>query len=82
MFPPRYAGMEGVPRRGQRYCQRFPRATRGWKDGWNVIWSRYFVSPALRGDGRLIHLVVRHRRRFPPRYAGMEGTIVARIRRS
>ena len=73
MFPPRYAGMEGHPKRPNEVRLRFPRATRGWKSPTPAPYHPAFVSPALRGDGRRPPLLNTSSLLFPPRYAGMEG---------
>ena len=72
-FPPRYAGMEvnRVGRIGFEF--RFPRATRGWKDKRFIKRQIRYVSPALRGDGRISGESDPYSLMFPPRYAGMEG---------
>ena len=72
MFPPRYAGMEGVGYAPRFDLPGFPRATRGWKGDQIVDTSDSGVSPALRGDGRTESPAMTSARRFPPRYAGME----------
>ena len=73
MFPPRYAGMEGLTPNGADADPSFPRATRGWKGTGETYVRRSAVSPALRGDGRTSHGLEARRPWFPPRYAGMEG---------
>ena len=73
MFPPRYAGMEGKRCMGGWHRVGFPRATRGWKEKARALNLKDAVSPALRGDGRQRWPHRYTTRRFPPRYAGMEG---------
>ena len=51
-FPPRYAGMEGLPLSTALSAMCFPRATRGWKEPVAPVVLPYPVSHALRGDGR------------------------------
>ena len=77
-FPPRYAGMEvnRVGRIGFEF--RFPRATRGWKDKRFIKRQIRYVSPALRGDGRISGESDPYSLMFPPRYAGMEGLVPRR----
>ena len=53
MFPPRYAGMEGLTARTPCLTSGFPRATRGWKTVTDSTTEVVTVSPALRGDGRV-----------------------------
>ena len=71
-FPPRYAGMEGLPLSTALSAMCFPRATRGWKDKMIIFDSKGDVSPALRGDGSSAVVVHGFEHLFPPRYAGME----------
>ena len=51
---------------------RFPRATRGWKEKRGAEALEAAVSPALRGDGREDAQSFVDAEVFPPRYAGME----------